>query len=76
MALGGTTQQRLEYLNLYGTAVTDAGIPALAPLESLRSLYLWRTGVTRAGADALAELLPGVTINLGTSAAAIDSLRS
>lgn len=65
--------EHLEYLNLYDTSVTDAGLAALEPLSRLRALYLWRTGVTAGGARALAERLPGVTVNLGTDSATIDS---
>jgi len=47
----------LNYLNLYGTGVSDSGLAALRPLASLRSLYLWQIRVTPAAASALADRL-------------------
>jgi len=39
----------LNYLNLYGTAVTDAGLEQLKGLTQLKHLYLWQTKTTDAG---------------------------
>ena len=36
----------LEYLNLYKTGVTDAGLDKLSGLKNLKTLYLWQTKVT------------------------------
>ena len=52
-------------LNLYGTAVTDAGLEQLKGLKHLRSLYLWQTKVTPEGVKALQAALPGCDINTG-----------
>jgi len=55
----------LEYLNLYGTKVTDAGLEALKGLKNLKKLYVWQTGVTDAGAAKLTAAIPGIDINMG-----------
>jgi hypothetical protein len=55
----------LEYLNLYGTKVTDEGILKLKTLGGLEDLYLWESEVSEAGAKALKEELPGLYVNLG-----------
>src|SRR6185503_3599845 len=55
----------LEYLNLYGTAVTDAGLAHLSGMKNLKNLYLWQTKVTADGAASLKKSLPTVTINRG-----------
>jgi uncharacterized membrane protein len=36
----------LEYLNLYGTQLSDTGLEMLQKLPRLRQLYLWQTKVT------------------------------
>ncbi len=61
---------RLEYLNLYGTAVTDEGLVPLASLKRLRALYVWETGVTAAGVSRLQAALPRLTIETGVGAPA------
>src|SRR5205085_650333 len=43
-------------LDLYGTAVTDAGLKELKELQSLQTLVLWRTKVTNAGLKELKDL--------------------
>ena len=35
----------MEYLNLYSTGVTDAGLEQLKAAKRLRKLYLWQTKV-------------------------------
>ena len=35
--------KELEYLNLYGTPITDAGLKQLSDLPRLAKLYLWQT---------------------------------
>lgn len=44
------------WLNLRGTAVTDAGLAHLAPLKSLEKLHLERTKITDAGLEHLKGL--------------------
>ena len=62
--------QRLEYLNLYRTAVTDEGLGPLTSLKRLRALYVWETGVTPAGISRLQAALPRLTIETGAGAPA------
>ncbi len=55
----------LTYLNLYGAAVTDAGLAQLTGLKNLRNLYVWQTKVTDEGIQKLKQALPGVNIDKG-----------
>jgi hypothetical protein len=55
----------LEYLNLYNTAVTDAGVADLSNLKALKNVYLWQSKVTDAGADTLKKAIPSVAVDLG-----------
>src|SRR5216684_3874720 len=43
----------LEYLNVYGTAVTDVGLANLEGMKKLKNLYVWQTKVTEAGVGKL-----------------------
>jgi hypothetical protein len=36
---------KLEYLNLYGTAITDSSVIAVQHFESLKKLYVWETAI-------------------------------
>ena len=57
---------RLEYLNLYSTAVTQKGINRLLDkLPSLKSLYLWQTGIAENEIEALQNRYPSVKIDGG-----------
>jgi hypothetical protein len=58
--------QQLEYLNLYGTRVTDGGLQHLAGLRKLKRLYVWQTGVTPAGVERLRAALPGLQVDTGS----------
>jgi len=55
----------LRYLNLYGTAIGDAGLEQLTGLKSLRNLYVWQTKVTDEGIKKLKQALPSVNIEKG-----------
>ena len=57
--------ENLEYLNLYGTKVTDEGLQNLENLKKLKKLYVWQTGVTQAGVDKLKSAVPGIYVNMG-----------
>ena len=59
--------EKLEYLNLYGTQVTDAGIMKLKTLGSLKDLYLWQSKATPEGGEALKKELPGLEITFGVN---------
>ena len=60
----------LEYLNLYGSQVTDAGLANAQPIQSLTKLYLWQTLVTPQGAQALRDARPDMTVDMGLVAEA------
>ena len=57
--------KKLEYLNLYGTAVTDAGLVQLKGLAALKTLYVWQTKVTDAGISDLKTAVSGVNVIKG-----------
>ena len=70
------TLQNLEYLNLHGTRVGDAGLVHLAGLRNLRALYLWQSAATAAGVERLRAGLPKVRVDLGISQREADSIRA
>ena len=51
-------------LNLRGTRVTDASIPALCGMMALEKLWLGDTAVTDKGIASIKEALPGCVIDL------------
>ncbi len=57
---------KLVELNLYDNrGISDASIPTLAAMKSLRRVYLWQTGVTKAGIAKLHQLRPDLEIDAG-----------
>jgi Planctomycete cytochrome C len=57
---------KLVELNLYDNrGISDASIPMLAAMKSLRRVYLWQTGVTKAGIAKLHQLRPDLEIDAG-----------
>jgi len=52
-------------LNIYGTAVTDAGLEKLNDMKTLESLYLWQTKTTPEGIEKLKASLPNCKIVTG-----------
>jgi hypothetical protein len=57
--------QQLEYLNLYGTGVSDVGLESLAALKRLRTLYVWQTRVSERGLEHLRSALPRLEVDSG-----------
>lgn len=55
----------LEELNLYRTEVTDAAVPFLIRIESLKILGCGLTHMTSDGADSLARARPGLVVDGG-----------
>jgi hypothetical protein len=55
----------LQYLNLYGTGITDEGLKHIAGLKQLRRLYLWQTKASYDVAMGLEKDTPGLIVNLG-----------
>jgi hypothetical protein len=48
----------LDFINLFGTEVSDAGLASLAGIKTLRNVYLYETKVTDAGVAKLKTALP------------------
>ena len=61
--LRGST--RLQYINLYGTGVTDAGLKPLEGLKHLRKLYVWQTKVSYDAAQEMEKGTAGLAVDLG-----------
>jgi Leucine-rich repeat (LRR) protein len=40
---------KLEYLNLYGTNISDSSLQSLTALPQLKKLYVWETKVDSVG---------------------------
>ncbi len=57
--------QKLRYLNLVGTPVTEKDIMALKGLTNLKALYLFQTKVTGGGWVNLARVFPQTKIDSG-----------
>jgi hypothetical protein len=55
---------KLSFLHLGSTLVSDAGLPALEGLASLKDLKVTRTAVTEEGVAALNKKLPDTDIQL------------
>ena len=53
---------QLRRLNLYGTAVTDSSVTALAVLHQLKAVYLWETRASSAGVRMLRGNLPSCRV--------------
>jgi len=49
-------------LGLARTSVTDAGLPALGNIRSLREVYLYPNRVSDNAVDALKQRLPGIKV--------------
>ena len=78
LALLQPLASHITWLNLAGTAVTDAGLAQLAPLSKLTMLHLERTGVTDAGLAHLKGLENLQYLNLyntQVSDAGLDNLK-
>jgi hypothetical protein len=47
---------KLEYLNLYGTAITDSSVIAVQHFESLKKLYVWETAIDTIKMDSVPKI--------------------
>ena len=54
--------EKLQFLDLSKTAVTDAGLPHLSRLKELQLVFLNGTKVSRAGGIALQRMIPSVRV--------------
>jgi hypothetical protein len=70
------TLPRLEYLSLYGTAITDRGLEVLRHLPSLKTLDLGMTRVTDAGMAQLAHCHELEEVNLSWTHTGDGALRA
>jgi Leucine-rich repeat (LRR) protein len=66
MLKGLSGLKQLEYLNLYGTGITDSSLTYLGGLKNLTALYLWQTKVTEAGVAKLKTTNPALQISFGS----------
>ena len=53
-----TGLENLEYLNLYGTKITDKALDQLSSLKNLKQLYVWQTEVTDDGVAKIKKPCP------------------
>jgi mono/diheme cytochrome c family protein len=61
---------RLTVLGLYGnSSITDASLPVIGGMKSLKKSFLWGTGVTAAGVQKLRQSRPDLTIDFGDESA-------
>lgn len=65
---------KLTLLNLYGTAITDAGMPFLAGLKALRTLDLEKTALTDKGIASLSGLTSLTRVVLSRTAVGDDGI--
>ncbi len=56
---------KLEYLNLVGTALTDEGLKRLMPMIALKKVYCWNTGVTPDAVRFCSQQRPDMVIAVG-----------
>ena len=57
--------EHLEYLNLVGSAIGDAGLEVLRQLPALKRVYLWQSKATAEGVAALRRARPKLLVNFG-----------
>jgi hypothetical protein len=65
--------KNLEFLNVYGTNITDAGLNSLGGVKSLKAVYLWQTKTTEQGVSAFKVKRPNVIINNGEKPITLDT---
>ncbi|MEY2835790.1 MAG: hypothetical protein RLZZ557_1452 [Bacteroidota bacterium] len=56
---------KLEYLNLVGTALTDEGLKRLMPMKALKKVYCWNTDVTPDAVRFCSQQRPDMVIAVG-----------
>ncbi len=64
-----TDLPKLKVLNVYGTTISDASLPAFQALPALEKVYTWQSGLSENGVERLAEQRPELYINAGVNQA-------
>jgi len=57
--------KKLEYLNIVGTKIDDAGLLALTPSTTLKKIFCWQSGITTNGVMAFQKKHPNIEIDFG-----------
>jgi hypothetical protein len=65
----------LQYLNLFGTGISDEGLKHLANLKHLQRLYLWQTKASYDAAMNMEKATPGLMVNLGYNHPVVMKIR-
>jgi len=57
--------KKLEYLNIVGTIIDDAGLLNLIPAPTLKKIFCWQSGITTNGVMAFQKKYPNIDIDFG-----------
>jgi uncharacterized membrane protein/mono/diheme cytochrome c family protein len=57
--------KKLEYLNIVGTKLDDAGLLDLIPSTTLKKIFCWQSGITANGVMAFQKKYPNIEIDFG-----------
>jgi hypothetical protein len=57
--------KKLEYLNIVGTKIDDAGLLGLTPSTTLKKIFCWQSGITANGVMAFQKKYPNIAIDFG-----------
>jgi len=57
--------KKLEYLNIVGTKIDDAGLLGLTPSTTLKKIFCWQSGITANGVMAFQKKHPNIAIDFG-----------
>ena len=56
---------KLEYLNIVGTKIDDAGLLGLTPSVTLKKIFCWQSGITANGVMVFQKKYPSIQIEFG-----------
>jgi hypothetical protein len=57
--------KKLEYLNIVGTKIDDAGLLDLIPSTTLKKIFCWQSGITANGVMVFQKKYPNIEIDFG-----------
>jgi hypothetical protein len=57
--------KKLEYMNIVGTNIDDAGLLGLTPSATLKKIFCWQSGITTNGVMAFQKKYPNIEIDFG-----------